>query len=65
MRTWARSHYNSWQLYGHSHGRLDPIGKQWDVGVDNNFLHPVPWTELVKIMASRDNNPNLIYKQKK
>lgn len=65
MRMWARSHYNSWQLYGHSHGRLPPIGKQWDVGVDNNDLHPVPWTELVKIMSKRPDNPNLIYNRKK
>jgi calcineurin-like phosphoesterase family protein len=27
MRTWSKSHYNSWHLYGHSHGKLKPIGK--------------------------------------
>ena len=40
MRAWPRSHHNSWQLYGHSQGKLEPIGKQWGVGVDNDF-YPV------------------------
>jgi calcineurin-like phosphoesterase family protein len=40
MRVWPRSHHNSWQLYGHSHGKLLPIGKQWDIGVDNNDFYP-------------------------
>ena len=22
MTTWVRSHFNSWQLFGHSHGKL-------------------------------------------
>jgi calcineurin-like phosphoesterase family protein len=60
MRVWARSHYNSWQLYGHSHGRLAPIGKQWDIGVDNNNYFPVSFEELKKIMESRPDNPNFI-----
>lgn len=34
FRTWNRSHYGSWNLYGHSHGSLKPVGKQLDVGVD-------------------------------
>jgi len=62
MRTWRWSHYNSWQLYGHSHGKLQPTGKQWDVGVDNNQLHPVAWPALIKIMEKRPDNPNLIRK---
>jgi calcineurin-like phosphoesterase family protein len=60
MRTWHRSHYNSWQLYGHSHGRLEPIGKQWDIGVDNNDFFPVSWDEVIQIMKFRPNNPNLV-----
>lgn len=34
MRVWNKSHYGSWNLYGHSHGSLAPVGKQIDVGVD-------------------------------
>lgn len=60
MRVWARSHYNSWQLYGHSHGRLEPIGKQWDIGVDNNDFYPVSFEELREIMVKRPNNSNLV-----
>ena len=60
MRTWARSHYNSWQLYGHSHGTLQPIGKQYDIGVDNNNFYPVSFNQLKTIMSTKDDNPNLI-----
>lgn len=60
MRVWHRSHWNSWQLYGHSHGHLEPIGKQWDIGVDNNNFYPVSFEQVKKIMESRPDNPNLI-----
>ena len=60
MRAWARSHYNSWMLYGHSHGTLEPVGKQWDVGVDNNGFYPVSIRKLAGIMKGRPDNPNLV-----
>jgi calcineurin-like phosphoesterase family protein len=60
MRVWPRSHYNSWQLYGHSHGTLEPIGKQWDIGVDNNDFYPVSFEQLKEIMKSRPDNPGLV-----
>jgi len=60
MRVWPRSHYNSWQLFGHSHGMLEPVGKQWDVGVDNNDFYPVSFEQLVEIMATRPDNFNLV-----
>jgi calcineurin-like phosphoesterase family protein len=60
MRTWPRSHYGSWQLHGHSHGKLEPIGKQLDVGVDNNDYYPVGFDEIKGIMAKRPDNPGLI-----
>ena len=60
MRVWPRSHYNSWQLYGHSHGKLEPIGKQWDIGVDNNDFHPVSFDQIRSIMDSQPDNPNLV-----
>lgn len=58
MRVWNRSHYNSWQLYGHSHAKLEPIGKQYDVGVDNNNFYPVSMGKLERIMKSRPDNFN-------
>jgi len=60
MRVWPKSHYNSWQVYGHSHGRLPPIGKQWDVGVDANGFRPLPFDELAAIMSGLPDNPNLV-----
>lgn len=62
MRVWNRSHFNSWQLYGHSHGRLPPEGKQWDVGVDNNNYYPVSFEQVKKIMAGRPDNFNYVYR---
>jgi calcineurin-like phosphoesterase family protein len=64
MRVWPRSHYNSIQLHGHSHGRLLPIGKQWDVGVDNNNYHPVPFDQIIEIMSVREDNFNLVVGKK-
>jgi calcineurin-like phosphoesterase family protein len=62
MRTWPKSHYNTWHVYGHSHGRLDPVGKSHDVGVDNNFFYPVSFEALSYIMDSREDNPNFLRK---
>ena len=60
MRVWPRSHFNSFLLYGHSHGKLPPIGKSWDVGVDNNNFYPLSLEEIIEIMKERPDNPNLI-----
>ncbi|MEX2683055.1 MAG: metallophosphoesterase [Candidatus Sigynarchaeota archaeon] len=60
MRVWNASHFNSWQLYGHSHANLPPAGKQHDVGVDNNGFKPVSMDELVTIMKTRPDNENLV-----
>ena len=58
MRVWSRSHYNSWQLFGHSHGTLKPIGKQLDIGVDCHDFYPLSFDQVLKIMKSRPDNPN-------
>jgi len=60
MRVWNKSHFNAWQLYGHSHTRLQPIGKQYDVGVDNHEFYPFSFGELFAIMEKRPNNFNYI-----
>ena len=60
MRVWARSHYGSFQLYGHSHGKLAPQGKQWDIGVDNNNFYPLSFDEICLIMQGRPDNFNLV-----
>lgn len=61
FRVWNKSHYNSWHLYGHSHGNLEPIGKSWDVGIDaNNYGPPLSYDQIREIMANRPDNPNYI-----
>ncbi|TFG17201.1 MAG: hypothetical protein EU531_03985 [Promethearchaeota archaeon] len=65
MRVWNKSHFNAWQLYGHSHGTLDPIGKQYDVGVDNNMFRPISITQLIRIMTELPNNLNYIPPEKR
>jgi len=57
MRTWPKSHYNKFHLFGHSHGRLEPIGKSHDVGVDNNNFFPLSFDEIAEIMKDRPDNP--------
>ena len=51
-------------LVGNSHGRLKPIGKSWDIGVDNNDFYPLSFDRICEIMAERPDNPNLIKKER-
>jgi calcineurin-like phosphoesterase family protein len=57
MRTWERAHHGSWQVYGHSHGTLPPIGKQYDCGVDCNDFTPVSFERLRSIMEEMEMTP--------
>lgn len=41
FRTWRDSGRGSIDLHGHSHGRLSPITRQYDVGVDVFGFRPV------------------------
>ena len=50
MRTWPKSFHGSIQLYGHSHGKLIPEGRQMDVGVDINNFCPVPFQQVKKLL---------------
>jgi calcineurin-like phosphoesterase family protein len=40
MRSWPLSHYASYHLFGHHHGKLEPYGLSFDVGVDTNDFYP-------------------------
>lgn len=46
MRVWERSHYGSWNLYGHSHGRLPQLANAMDVGVDTHNYYPYSFQEV-------------------
>jgi calcineurin-like phosphoesterase family protein len=52
MRSWERSHYASWHLYGHHHGMLEPYGLSFDVGVDCWNYYPVSLEQVAKKMST-------------
>lgn len=50
FRTWNDMGRGAINLHGHSHGKLTPIPKQYDVGVDAQDFRPVT---LGQVLASR------------
>lgn len=52
MRSWPESHYGTWHLFGHHHGRLEPHGLSFDIGVDCWNFRPVSLAYVVKQMAT-------------
>lgn len=48
MRVWPRSHFGSIQLFGHSHGKLNPLINQYDIGVDSNNFEPLSISEILR-----------------
>lgn len=59
MRTWPGSNRGSWQLYGHSHGKLldDPNLLSIDVGVDCHNFRPINFDEIKVIMSKKTWKP--------
>lgn len=53
MKSWDRSHYGSWHLYGHVHGNMKGEYNSLDVGVDAQNLYPVSLDELKTYFALR------------
>lgn len=53
FRVWNKSHHGSWNLHGHSHNTLPPIGKQLDVGVDVHNFFPISFEQVKKIMDKK------------
>lgn len=60
MRVWPKSHYGSWQLFGHSHGGLPGMGKQMDIGVDCWDFYPVSLEKVKRAMDGKPDNFNLV-----
>lgn len=50
LRSWPKSHYASWSLFGHHHGKLEPYGLSFDIGVDCNNYYPFSLDEIIKKM---------------
>lgn len=65
MRSWDRSHFNSWHLFGHTHGRLPPYGKSFDVGVDCQNFTPLSLDEVIEKMAALPDNPGKVEPREK
>lgn len=53
FRTWRDMGKGAINLHGHSHGRLRPQPRQFDVGVDAWDFQPVPITEFVERATAR------------
>ena len=47
FRSWNGQHRGAINLHGHSHGRLKPMPRQYDVGVDPNGFAPVRLAQLL------------------
>jgi calcineurin-like phosphoesterase family protein len=60
LRVWNKSHFDSWHLFGHSHGRLPALGKSLDVGVDGHDFAPWSWEEVKACMVDRPHNENFL-----
>ncbi len=47
FRTWRDMGRGAWNLHGHSHGRLKPLPRQADAGVDAWQFRPVTLAEII------------------
>jgi len=47
FRTWNQMGKKSINLHGHSHGKLKPMPRQFDIGVDPRGLTPVTLTDIL------------------
>ena len=47
FRSWNGQHRKSVNLHGHSHGKLKPMPRQYDVGVDARGFKPVTLAQLL------------------
>jgi calcineurin-like phosphoesterase family protein len=52
MRSWPKSHYGSWHVFGHHHGKLEPYGLSFDIGCDTNNYFPYSLDDISEKMAT-------------
>ena len=57
FRSWNGMHRRAVNLHGHSHGRLKPLPRQFDVGVDVRDYRPVTLQELLDGARRRGPQP--------
>ena len=53
FRSWNGMHRGAVNLHGHSHGKLKPLPRQIDVGVDVWWFRPAALAQLLASRASR------------
>ncbi len=53
LRVWNRQGRGAWNLHGHSHGRLAPLTRQADVGVDAWDFRPVTLETIAQARRRR------------
>ena len=53
FRSWHESGRGAWNLHGHSHGRMAPLRRQVDVGVDSWDFRLVTLAALIARKATR------------
>lgn len=68
MREWHHSHHGVWNIHGHCHGTIEPVGRQLDVGVDSvgrytqygfKPYHPVHFDQVAAYMEDRECSTSL------
>lgn len=53
MRTWPASHYGTLHVFGHSHGKLDGVGRSMDIGVDAFNYRPVDLRDIKSTLLNK------------
>ena len=56
FRSWKNQHKGWWNLHGHSHGALEPLTRQRDVGVDVWSFAPITLEKLKR--SKRKERPD-------
>jgi calcineurin-like phosphoesterase family protein len=56
FRSWNGQHRGALNLHGHSHGRLKPMRRQFDVGTDVHGFTPVTLAELLAPKNAGDDH---------
>lgn len=67
MRSWPRSHYNTWHIHGHHHRRVPYLefqGKVLNVCVDHHNFYPWSLDEVVAYMERQSDNTDFVGNRK-
>ena len=57
LRTWRGSYHGAYMLFGHSHGRMPPLGKSFDIGVDCWNYTPINFEQVKEKMDTLKYRP--------